>query len=174
MNPLLLASLFSLAPGLLSKLFGGGGSNEKLRAEIARLTSPGNVGNVTGQFYQQALGSPAYSEAQGAIATGANQTANQVASSLAQRGIGTTGTGAILSSLTPSLVGSQQAGLRTAAYQGAQSQAQASIQALINALMGTRGPSQSSQLFAGGLSALGPLLEAWIKSKYPATQPAAR
>jgi hypothetical protein len=166
MNPLLLASLFSLGPGFLSKLFGGDPQAE-LRRKIAQLTSPGNVGKVTDQFYQQALGSPAFSQAQGAIAAGANQTANQVSASLAQRGIGTTGTGAILSSLTPSLVGSQQAGLRSTTYQGAQGQAEQSIQAMINALMGTQGPSQSSQLFAGGIGALGPLLEAWIKSKYP-------
>ena len=170
MNPLLVGFLSSLAPGLLSKLFGGKDPREKLRAEIARLTSPANVGNVTNQFYQQALGSPAYSQAQGEIASGANQTSNQVASSLAQRGLGTTGTGAILSSLTPSLVGSQQAGLRTTAYQGAQGQAQTSIQALLNALLGTQGPSRTSQLFAGGISALGPLLESYIRSRYPQQQ----
>lgn len=166
MNPLLLSALLSMAPGFLSKLFGGD-PQAALRRRIAELTSPQNVGNLTGQFYQQALGSPAYSQALGTIAAGANQTANQTAASLAQRGIGTTGTGAILSSLGPSLVGSQTAGLRTAAYSGAQSQAQQQIQQLIASLMGTQGPSQSSQLFAGGLSALGPLLEAWIKSKYP-------
>lgn len=170
-NPLLIASFASMLPGLLSKLFGSD-PNAKLRAEIARLTSPQNVGNVTNQFYQQALSSPAYSQAQQSIATGANQTSNQLATSLASRGLGTSGTASVLSSLTPSLVGSQQAGLRTTAYQGAQGQAEQSIQQLLAALMGTRGPSQSSQLFAGGLSALGPLLEAWIKSKYPQTQTA--
>lgn len=163
-NPLLLASLFSFAPALLSRLFGSD-PNQRLRNEIARLTSPGSVGRRTEKFYQQALGSPAYSQAQGAIAAGANQTANQVAASLAQRGLGTTGTGAILSSLTPSIVGSQQAGLRATAYQGAQSEAQSQIEAMIKALMATQGPSQSSQLFAGGLSAFGPLLQAWLQSR---------
>lgn len=166
MNPLALASLFALGPGLISKLFGSD-PRAKLRAEIGRLTSPQNVGAVTNQFYNLGLASPAFSQAQGAIAQGANQTSNNVAASLAQRGLGTTGTGAILNSLTPSLVGSQQANLRSTLYQGAQGQAQQQIQALINALLGTQGPSQSTQLFAGGLDALSPLLTLWLKSKYP-------
>jgi hypothetical protein len=170
---MLIAMLASMAPGLLSRLFGGD-PQARLRSQIAGLTSPGNVGMLTNQFYQQALGSPMYSQAQGAIASGANQTSNQVAASLAQRGIGTTGTGAILSSLTPSLVGSQQANLQSTAYQGAQGQAQSQIQAMIAALMGTQGPSQSSQLFGAGLGALGPLLEAWIKSRYPQAPAQAR
>lgn len=89
-----------------------------------------------------------------------------MAQSLAARGIGTTGTGAILSGLTPSLVGSQQAGLRTSAYQGAQSQAQNAIQKQLEALQGTSVnpqtgqmiPSQGQQYFAGGLDAFLPYL----------------
>jgi len=172
-NPLLLASLFSLAPGLLSRLFGGD-PQKRLREEIARLTSPGNVGRATSQWYQQALQSPAFSQAQGGIAAGANQAAANLAASLGARGIGTTGTGAALSSMIPSIVGGQQAGLRTQAYGFAQNQAQQQIQAAINALLGTQGPSQSSQFFAGGLEALGPLLQMWLKSRFPQTagQPA--
>ena len=166
--PLLLASLFSMGPSLLSKLFGGD-PQEKLRREIARLTGAKNVGATTGQFYQQALGSPAYSQAQGTIAAGANQAGGQLASALGARGIGTSGTGAVLSSLIPSLVGSQQAGLRTTAYQSAQQQAQQQIQAQIAALMGTQGPSQSASLFAGGLEALGPILQQYLLRRNPGT-----
>ena len=99
--------LSSLAPGLLSKLFGGD-PQEKLRAEIARLTSPQNVAGQTNAFYQQALGSPAYGQAQGAIAAGANQSGTDLASALGARGIGTSGSAAILSSLLPSLVGARR------------------------------------------------------------------
>jgi hypothetical protein len=165
-NPLLLAGLLSFAPGLLSKLFGGD-PQQKLRQEIAKLLA--SRGQRTNQLYQQVQGSPAFSQAQGTIASGANQASGNLASSLAARGIGTTGTGAVLSSLLPSLVGSQQAGLRTSAYNTAASQADQDIQAQIAALTGTAGPSQSTQLFAGGLSAFGPMLSQWLQSRYPKT-----
>lgn len=166
MSPLLLSALFSFAPGLFAHLFGGD-PQAKLRHQINALLAPGNVTKLTNQFYQQALGSPAYSQAQGTIAAGANQTANQVAANLGARGIGTTGTGAVLSGLTPSLVGSQQAGLRTTAYNAAGSQAHSTIEQQIAALMGTSGPSQGQQLFAGGLESFGPMLTAWLRAKYP-------
>lgn len=156
MNPQLLAALLSFAPGLLGGLFGD--PNKKLRQQVGKLTSAQNVGKVTNQFYNQNLGSPAYSQAQGSIAAGANATQGQLASSLGARGIGTTGTAAILGSAIPSIVGQQQAGLRTHAYDSAQNQAQQQIQAQLDALMGTRGASPSQQLFAGGLEAFAPYL----------------
>lgn len=164
MNPLLLSALLSFAPGLISKLFGGD-PRQKYLAEIQKLLA--SRGGRTNALYQQVQGSPAFSQAQGSIATGANQASGNLASSLAARGIGTTGTGAVLSSLLPSLVGSQQSQLRTSAYGAAQGQADQDIQAQIAALTGSQGPSQSTNLFAGGLSAFGPLLAAWLKSRYP-------
>lgn len=162
MSPLLLSGLLSFAPGLLSGLFGGD-PRKKYRSDVANLLAsrPGR----TNALYQQVLGSPAYSQAQGSIAAGANQAGNTLASSLGARGIGTTGTGAVLSSLLPSLVGSQQAGLRTSAYQTASSQADQDIQAMIAALTGSQGPSQTSQLFAGGMSAFAPLLAQWLSGR---------
>lgn len=160
MNPLILSSLLSFAPGLLSSLFGD--PRKKLQKKIQKLISPANQAALTQQFYNQALGSPGFSQAQGQIAAGANQAGSDIASALAQRGIGTSGTGAILPGLVSSLVGSQQAGLRSAAYQGAQGQAQNNIQQQIAALQGTAGPSQTQQLFAGGLDALGPILAAYF------------
>ena len=134
-----------------------------MQRQVRQLTSPQNVGNLTNQFYQQGLSSPAYAQAQGAIAAGANQASNQVAQNLGARGIGTSGTAAVLSGLTPSLVGSQQAGLRSAAYQGAQGQAQKSIQDQITALTQQAPASQGQQLFAGGLDAFAPMLQEYLK-----------
>ena len=111
------------------------------------------------------LGSPAFSQAQGTIAAGANQAGNQLAQALGSRGIGTSGTGAVLSSLLPSLVGSQQSQLRTAAYGSAQNQAMQRIQAQIQALQGSMPVSQNRQLFAGGLDAFGPLLAQWLQQR---------
>ncbi len=162
MNPLVLSALLSFAPSLFSGLFGGD-PNRRLRKQVAQLTSPQNVGNVTNQFYQQALSNPAYAQAQGTIAAGANQASNQVAQNLGARGIGTSGTAAVLSGLTPSLVGSQQAGLRSAAYQGAQGQAQKSIQAQLEALTQQGQPTQGQSLFAGGLDAFTPMLQEYLR-----------
>ncbi len=166
------AALLALAPGLISSLFGN--SQKKLQKKINKIQSPENLQALIQQYYKQALSSPAYAQAQGSIATGANQTSGDIANSLAQRGLGTSGVGAILPGLVGSIVGGQQANLRTGAYQGAQGQAQNTIQNQIQALMGTSGPSQSQQLFAGGLSALGPLFADYFKQRYnpqPQQQP---
>jgi hypothetical protein len=157
MNPMLLAALMSFAPGLLGSLFGD--PNKKLRKKVGQLTSAGNVGRETDKFYQMALGSPAFSQAQGGIAAGANMAGADLSRALGARGIGTSGTSAVMSSMIPSLVGSQQAGLRTSAYGGAQQQAQQSIQAQLNALLGTQGASPGQQLFAGGMEAFAPFLQ---------------
>jgi hypothetical protein len=133
-----------------------------LRKQVGNLTSAANVGRQTDKFYQQALGSPAYSQAQGTIAAGANVAGGDIARSLASRGIGTSGVGSILPGLMSSVVGGQQANLRTQAHQGAQQQAQQAIQAQLDALMGTQGPSQTQQLFAGGLESLIPLLSQYF------------
>lgn len=161
MNPMILASLLGLAPGLLSSIFGGD-PQKKLRQQLLQLMSPQHLAMLQNQFQQQAMASPAYSQAQGQIASGANATAGNLASSLGARGIGTSGTGALLSSLTPSIVGSQQAGLNTAVSQLAGNQAQNAVQGQVGALQGTSGPSQTRQLFGAGLDFLGPLLQQWL------------
>lgn len=160
----------SMLPGLLSGLFGGDPQSE-LRKQIRMLMNPANVGKLTNQFYQQGISSPAYSQAQGTIGAGANLASGQLASSLGARGIGTSGVGAILSSLTPSLVGSQMAGLRTGAYQSAQQQAMDSIQQQIKVLLGTQGPSRTSQLFGAGLNAFAPLAQNYLMNKFPQLGP---
>lgn len=167
LNALLLPLLLSFGPSILAKLFGNDPAKE-LQRKIAALTSAYNVGKTTDQFYGKAIASPAFSQGQSAIAAGANQTANDVAANLAARGIGTTGTGAVLSGLTPSLVGSQVAGLRSAAHTQASQQAMESIKQQLAALTGTYGQaSPSAKLFAGGLEGFSPYLSAWIKSRYP-------
>ena len=166
--PVPLSSLF--LPGLLSALPGlfglfGGNPQVELRQQISRLL--GSQGRLTNQFYQANLQSPAFSQAQGAIAAGANVAGGNLAQALAQRGIGTSGSAAVLSSLVPSLVGSQQAGLRTSAFQSAQERALAQIQQQIAALMGTQGTSPARLGFAGGLQAFAPFLQQYLSGRYP-------
>lgn len=167
LSPLLFPLLLTMAPSLISRLFGGSAA-DRLRKQVQDLTSPQNISRLTNQYYQGVIGSPAYSQAQGTIAAGANQTSNDVAANLAARGIGTTGTGAVLSGLTPSLVGNQTAGLRTSAYNMAGQQAQDTISRQLAALTGTYNqPSMTQKLFGGGLSAFEPYLRAWLKQRYP-------
>jgi len=161
---LLLGGLLSFAPSLLSKLFGHDPAAE-YRKQANKIIDPQNIARLQQQFYQQLQASPAFSQAQGNIALGANVAGNQLQNSLAARGIGTSGTGAVLSSLVPSLVGSQQAGLRTATYNSAQEQAMNNIQQQLAALQGRMPASTSSQLFGAGLDAFGPMLSDWLHSR---------
>ena len=167
MGALLLPLLQSFGPALLSKLFGGKSPQEKLRGQVQGLLAPQNMSKLTNQFYQQALGSPAYSQGQQQIAAGASEAGNQLQANLGAHGIGTSGSAAVLSSLVPSLVGSQQAGLKTGAYGMAQGQAQQSIEEQIKNLLGTSGPSQNTQLFGAGLSSFAPFLQQFMASRYP-------
>lgn len=164
---LLLPLLLTFGPSIFSKLFAGQDPQEKLRRQIQALLNPATLAKLKEEYYRQNLSSPAYSQAQQTIAAGANQTANETAANLAARGIGTTGTGAVLSALTPSLVGHSLAGIRTAAYDSAGTQAQQNVAQQIAALTGTQGPSRTTQLFAGGLEAFQPYLQAYLRSKYP-------
>lgn len=156
---------FSFLPGLLGGLFGN--PQADLRKKLQKLI--GSQGALTRNLYQQNLASPAYSQAQGTIAAGANQAGNVVARNLAQRGIGTSGTGAVLSGLKPSLVGSQLAGLQTGAYNSAQQAAMQQISQQIQALLGTQGPSPQRQLFGTGLETFGPFLQQFLSARYPGT-----
>lgn len=160
-------ALMSFAPALIQSLFGD--PQQKLRKQIMKLQGPQNVGRLTNQFYQNNLSSPAYSQAQGTIAAGANQAGNQLAANLGARGIGTSGSAAVLSSLIPSLVGSQQAGLRTDAFNAANQQAQQQIAQQIQLLMGTQGPSPTQQMFGAGLASFAPFLEQFLRNRYPGT-----
>jgi hypothetical protein len=168
---LLIPLLMAFGPALISRLFGGGpGSTQqdKLRQQIMALLSPEAQKNLAAQYYQQNIASPGFSQGQSAIAAGANQTANQVAQNLGARGLSGSGTSDILSGLTPSLVGSQIAGLRTAAQTDANTRAQQNIAAQIAALTGTvSGPSQSQNMLAGGVEAFTPYLTQYLRSKYP-------
>lgn len=148
------AAALSFLPSLLGKLgLFGADPQQQLRKQLLALQSQQNINKLTNSAYQSNISSPAFSQAQGSIAAGANATAGNLARQAGALGPG--GTSALLSSITPSIVGSQQAGLRTSAYQSAQEQAQNQIRAQIQALMGTSGPSQNMNLFGAGLSQFG-------------------
>lgn len=166
LTPMLLSALLSFGPSAISGLLGKKADpQQELRKQL--LTIIGQQPELARRFYQEVISSPGFSAAQGSVATGANEASNQVAGNLAARGIGTSGTGAILSGLTPSLVGSQLGKLHAAAQEQANQQAQNTIQQQIGAIGATSGPSQTRQLFGGGLEAFAPIFQNWLKSRYP-------
>ena len=164
--PLLGSAALSFAPALLQRLFFGD-PHQKLRQQAGHIQSPANRARLAAQHTQRIRGSAAFSEAQGNIASGANQAQSQIAGALQARGVGTSGSGAVKGGLVPSLVGKQQAGLNTQAGTLGEQGAEQDIQRQLAQLFGTSGPSQSQQLFAGGLEAFGPLLQKFLAAKFP-------
>ena len=168
---MLIPLLMAFGPSIISSLFGGGKGTtqqDRLRQQIMALLSPEAQKQLADKYYQQNIASPAFSQGQGAIAVGANQSANMVAQNMGARGLAGSGTRDVLSSLGPSLVGSQMAGLRTSAYNSAQTQAQQNIAAQIAALTGTvPGPSQGQQMLGTGIEAFTPYLTQYLRTKYP-------
>lgn len=167
-SSLLLPGVASFLPALLTKLFHlGGDSPDEIRRKISKLTSSANIGRLTDKYYQQNIGSPAYSQAQGAIATGANQAAGDIARGLASRGLSTSGIAALAPAIGASSVGGQQAQLRTTAYGQAQGQAQDEIKRLIDALTSQQGPSPGAQALGAGFEQFAPFLQQYLRSQYP-------
>jgi hypothetical protein len=166
-------------------LFGGMTSAEKeserfakekqqVMDQIRMMYDPAYRAKMVQQYYQQALSSPAYAQAQGTIAAGANRAGSQIAASLGQSGLNQSGLGAVMSGMVPSMVGGKLAGLRTAAYQSGASAADSNISSMVNALLqglGMQGPapglSQGQQIDAGTLASLSSILGA--KFGTPAT-----
>jgi hypothetical protein len=164
-NPMLLAALASFAPGLLSKLFGGQSSGQQAMDKIRALYDPAYRAKLQAQYYQQNLASPAYSQAQGTIAAGANQSASQIAQALGATGLTSSGTGAIMSGVIPSMVGHNLAGLRTTAYNAGGTAADQSIEGMVRAILQTQGPSQSAQMFGAGASNFSNFLSQYLTQK---------
>ena len=171
MDPVTLALLTTFGPALLSKLFGGKSSGEQAMDKIRALYDPAYRAKLQAQYYQQNLSSPAYSQAQGTIAAGANQSASQIASNLGATGLTPSGTGAIMSGLIPSMVGHNLAGLRTTAYNAGGTAADQSIEGLVNAILKTMGPSQTQQLFGAGINDFSKYVANWLANKYPSLAP---
>jgi hypothetical protein len=165
MNPLALALLTSFGPALLSKLFGGQSSGQQAQDKIRALYDPAYRAKLQAQYYQQNLSSPAYSQAQGTIAAGANQSASQIASNLGATGLTPSGTGAIMSGLIPSMVGHNLAGLRTTAYNAGGTAADTSIEGMVRAILQTQGPSQTQQMFGAGTDAFSRFLSQYLTQK---------
>jgi hypothetical protein len=185
--------LMAFGPAIVAKMFGWKTAAEKEAERLAKektsamdqiraLYDPAFRARLQAQYYQQNLSSPAYAEAQGKIAQGANQSAAQIASSLGQTGLTSSGAGAIMSGMVPSMVGRSLAGLGTAAYNAGGTAADASIEGQAAAIMralGTQGasagPSMPAQMAGAGLTDFSKYLGDWLtkRAAAPATAPTA-
>lgn len=167
-SPMGLPLLLSFLPSLVARFQKD--PRQEYMAAVRRLYSPENMSRLTSQYYQQGLASPGYSAAQGNIAAGANQMAGQLAQNLGARGLSTTGLGSVLSSMTPSVVGSQQAALNTQTYNAARSDALENIKQQLAAMGG--GPQMSTRQMAFDQGLQGYFqnyLMPYLGKKYPQT-----
>ena len=171
---LLLPLLMSFGPGIISHLFGGRSPADQYKDEVAKLMDPALQGALRKQFFNANVNSPGFSAGQGAIAAGANQTANQIAEKLGSHGITGSGTSAILNSAGPSLVGSEMARLYMGADQSAQQSVSDYINARLAALKGTNFSTMTTNqnnpdmnYYGAGWSNFAPYLTNYLKTNYP-------
>lgn len=156
--PFLGKAALSFAPSLFGHLFGGD-PNKDYRNRVNNLLAPQNLSRLTQGYYQNMLGSPAFSLAQRQIAAGNNATMGQLAQRAGQSGLSNSGVGNLAGSIGPSLAGNAMAGLTSNMWNQAGQQAQGNIQQQIAALGGSMPISQNQQLFGAGLASFGPLLQ---------------
>jgi len=149
MNPLMLA-LMNIGGGafggLLGQLFGGG--QQRYRQQMMQAASPQHLLALHNMLYNQFLGSPAYTQAAGGAFQRGNALQNNLASSLAARGLGTSGIGSIAGPLAQSSAAGQLGQLRTGAYGAAGQQAGMLQRNELAGLQGA-GPPQQNQFAAG-------------------------
>ncbi len=153
---------WGMAAGALSSflpmLLGGGVNRQQnqYRDQIMKLLSSQNLGQQTGNLYNQFLQSPAYAQAQRGAIQGGNQMQTSLNRALGNRGLATSGIGAIAPSLAGAAAGNMQNQIRTGAY----NQAQDLIRQQVEQLM-TLGPQRhaGNELFASGLNAFSPMLQ---------------
>lgn len=141
--------------------------SQQYRQNVANLLSPANMGRLSQQYFQQGLGSPAYALGQRQISAGTNATMGNLASNAGLSGLSQSGLGNLMASIGPSLAGGQLANLNAGLWNASQQMAQNNIQNQIQALSQSMPISQNQGLFAGGLAALGPLLQQYMQSRQP-------
>ena len=163
MDPITIAALSSILGPVLGGLFRGKDPADALRQKLGNVSNPQNLLGLTNQFYQAFLGSPAFSQAQGNIASGQNTALQGLRQSLGARGLTTSGIGSVAPALAQSGAANQLAQLRAGGYNQAQQAAQQSIQQQIQALLGGgAGQNVGANLFGAGLGGFGEFLQKYL------------
>jgi hypothetical protein len=168
------ASLAFFLPTLFGGLFGKNDPAKERERKLMEILSPGHANQLTSNFYNQFLNSPAFSQGQAGIAAGTNAFTNNLNRSLGARGLTTSGIGSIAPSLARSSASHSLGALQTQGFQSAQEQAMNLLRSQAGALGGTAMPTNyGNQLFGAGLDAFGPFFSDWLRKTYqvPGQQP---
>lgn len=165
------------ALSFLPSLFGGAARRSDpllgARAAALRELSPDALGSVTNSLFSQWQNSPAYWQAWKSAVGASQGLQNQVRNSLAARGIGTSGIGAVAPALAGSSLGYNLGNISAMGYQQAAQNAASLQRARAEALLtGGQVPNYSANLFAGGINSFMPLLS-WYLSQGRGARPGA-
>ncbi len=150
MNPMMLVALL----GSLGGMFFKDNNGALLRKELAKLT-PEHLALLTNKLLPLLRGSPAFASAQRNIGAAGNAAQSSIASSLAQRGLSTSGIGAISQGAASSLTGNKLADLNSATFEQALTQAMGLMNARVGAAANM--PAQrniGADVYSGMLGAL--------------------
>jgi len=156
-----LMALMSALAGLGPTLFRSDKGAKRLREMMQFATDPNTILQNARRFYDTGLQSPAYSTAQGNIYAGSNAASSQLASSLAERGLTTSGIGALAGATGGGATGFQLGKLNTDFWNNALQQAQELSRTQAGGISGLP-PERNigAEMFGGGLDAIGKLLAA--------------
>ena len=155
------------AMSFLPALFGGAARRSDpllgARSAVMRELSPDALGSVTNSLFSQWQNSPAYWQAWKSAVGASQGLQNQVGHSLAARGIGTSGIGAVAPALAGSSLGFNLGNISAAGYQMAAQNAARLQQARAEALLsGGQVPNYTNNLLAGGINSFMPLLAYYL------------
>lgn len=154
MDPMTLMALTSILGSLGGFAFKDN-SREKMIRELMRYANPGAVGADAKRLYSEWLQGPAFSQGQTEVYNSANQIASSAASSLAERGLGTSGIGAITGAIGGNTAGFQLASLRGKGMEQALQHAIEIMQARVGGLSGMpNSRNVGAEIYGGGLDAL--------------------
>lgn len=161
MNPLFLQFAMSMLPSLVGGL--GSDPAARTRRELQRLLSQDTLGAETTNFVRLLSQSPTYLAGRNMAVQSSNAAHNAVSSALAERGLGTSGIGAVASSLAGSSLGANLGRMDAGLYERAISSAQSLIGSRADALLNTQyGTSRGAKGAARGLEAFMPYLRDYM------------
>ena len=154
MDPMTLMMLISAA-GSLGGAFMKDNSAKNSMKDAERIWSPDAINRFAGTYFRNFMGSPAFANAQRGVLSGSNRLSMGVAQSLGERGLNTTGIGAIAQPLANSAGSFKMGGLYSDAWQSALDAAFKSASGMTGGAATLPQPKWGApQMYGAGLDAL--------------------
>lgn len=158
MDPLTLMGLLS-GGSTLWGLFNQKDPYKDYLKRLGRLANPQQIGADTNALFQQFLGSPAFSQMQGAAIGGSNALSQALSQQVGQQGLGGTGIGAAMRASGAGNLGALMQRVYGTGWQQSQEGAMRLLQARLSGLQGAPAMgNMGKDVFGAGLSGLGDLL----------------